>query len=312
MNNINHYNKLNNPYLTDINWIKYNQYSCRYDSFLTMFIFCMYEYISLFTTKINIHIKFLLEKTKKIIKGEFEIIDEIWKYFIKENIDILKTNTINGIKIIVDDGFHEIGYVNQLYKIFENEELFCIKIIKKGECINCNYKNIFSHEYLKPLISINSNYLNIFKLENIINFMIPASKTIECPNCNLNIKSFNIIYEIENLPKYLFFLFDYDNYSSLLGNKKEILKLVVEEFVMNNILNYILLGGITMSNDSHFTCFISKINNINNLSNKFDKDKIYYHDGIKNYGKFLKYNSLNEIFTKNKKLVPYILLYSKK
>ena len=67
-----------------------------------------------------------------------------------------------------------------------------------------------------------------------------------------------------------------------------------------------------MSNDSHFTCLISKINNINNLSKKKKKKKIYYHDGIKNYGKFLKCNSLNEIFTKNKKLVPYILLYSKK
>ena len=59
MININHYNKINNPYLTDINWIKYNKYFCRYNSFLTMFIFCIYQYILLFNTKINIHIKLL-------------------------------------------------------------------------------------------------------------------------------------------------------------------------------------------------------------------------------------------------------------
>ena len=80
----------------------------------------------------------------------------------------------------------------------------------------CNYKNIISYEYLKPLISINDNYLNIFKLENIINFKIPTNKNIECPNCNLNIKSFKITFEINDFPKYLMFLFDYDKYNVLL------------------------------------------------------------------------------------------------
>ena len=63
-----------------------------------------------------------------------------------------------------------------------------------------------------------------------------------------------------------------------------------------------------MSNDSYFTCFIYKINNINNLSYKFERNKVYYHDGLKNNGRFLKFNNLNEKFTKNKKLVPYIFI----
>jgi len=154
-------NNINNPFLTDIIWIKYNQTFFGYDSFLTIFLFCIYEYLLLYKPTNNIYVKFILEKSEKSINGEFEVNDEILKYLIKENIDILKTNTVNGKIIVVDDGYHKIWCVNQLFKIFDNDTLFCIKLIKKSECINRNYKNIISYEYLKPLISINDNYLYI-------------------------------------------------------------------------------------------------------------------------------------------------------
>lgn len=66
-----------------------------------------------------------------------------------------------------------------------------------------------------------------------------------------------------------------------------------------------------MSNYDHFTSFVINFNFINNFSFQFDKNKVYYHDGLKNKGMFLKYDNYNEMFKKNKKLVPNIMIYQK-
>ena len=46
--------------------------------------------ISLINSNISIHILFILGKSKNILNDEFEVIEDIWKYFINEKIDIIK------------------------------------------------------------------------------------------------------------------------------------------------------------------------------------------------------------------------------
>ena len=59
------------------------------------------------------------------------------------------------------------------------------------------------------------------------------------------------------------------------------------------------------------TCFINKIEKINNFTDVFGDNILYYHDGIKNNEHFVKYKDLFELFKYNFNLVPYILLYGK-
>lgn len=54
-----------------------------------------------------------------------------------------------------NDGFHDFGYVNQLFSIFDNSYLFCIKLLIEGKCIYCNILLNPNYKYNKCLISIN-------------------------------------------------------------------------------------------------------------------------------------------------------------
>ena len=53
-----------------------------YDSFLTIFIFWFYGYISTLNNNLNKHLYYLIEKYKDIIHHNYNVIDEILKYFI--------------------------------------------------------------------------------------------------------------------------------------------------------------------------------------------------------------------------------------
>lgn len=64
-------------------------------------------------------------RANKYILNE-EIIDDIWKYFITNNYDINKSKIENGNLIVIDNGFHKFGYVNQLFNILKSNNLFCI------------------------------------------------------------------------------------------------------------------------------------------------------------------------------------------
>ena len=301
---MNHKNICINPYLTEIEWIKYNNYSCRYDSFLTLFIGCLYGYLSIFNNNLNKDILFVIEKSKYLINGNFSVIDEIWKYFIDQKIDILKTVKIDNNLITINDGFHDFGYVNQLFSIFETSDIFCLKYIIEGKCFNCNTILNPNYEYNKCLISINDNFLNLNILDSIFLFLIPEKKKISCNICKLELCSLELTYSIINYPKYLAFIFDYNEYSVLLKLKKEILKKIKSSIISPNNDVYQLIGGITMISHDHFTSFIMNFNYIPNFSEKYETDKIYYHDGIKNKGYFLKFNTFDELFDKYKKLVP--------
>ena len=124
-----------NEFLTKIPWIIYNNNSCRYDSFITLFIFGLYGKLKTFYfDELNFHIQFLIKKCSDIINLKFEIIEHIWKYFIINQLDVLKTEKINNENITIDDGFLKFGFVNQLFNIFKNNKLFCIEYRKSILC----------------------------------------------------------------------------------------------------------------------------------------------------------------------------------
>ena len=310
--NINPFLNLNNSNkLTDINWIKYNSFSCRYDAFLTLYILTIHGYLKNKKEELNHHIKFLIEIGELFLQKNFNVVDDIWNYFIINGIDINSTKKINNITYLDNSGFHKEGYINQLFNVFNKCLFFCTELTKFKECVICKYKDNEKNELMRPLISITDEFLSLNKLESILILITPENKKDKCPFCKLPIDTLNIIYKINAFPKYLTLIFEYDHYKDLYDKKDLIIDKI--EFKLKSPLNdeYELLGGITMASSDHFTCFINKIEKINSFTDIFDDNILYYHDGIKNNGYFVKYKDLFELLKCNINLVPYILLYGK-
>lgn len=148
-------------------------------------------------------------------------------------------------------------------------------------------------------------------MESIFNFLIPANGKEICTHCSLNIKSLDVSYFLRNYPQFLSLIFDYNSYNLFIKKEKRNLSKISNTIKIKDNEIYNLVGGIKMSNNIHFTCFINKFNYLPNFSNNFDPRNLYYHDEIKNKGYFLEFNNYDELFNMNKKVVPYILLYEK-
>lgn len=208
-----------NPFLTNIKWIKYKNFSCRYDSFLTLTIYGYY-----FPVKNNnyIHLNFITKKCEDIILNKnFDILGEIQHYYIINHLNVLKTKIINNSKIVEDDWFHKFGYVNQLFSIFENISLFCVEYKKESKCKYCSF-NASKLNYYNNLKHINK--VNLNNLESSFLFKLQGIKNELCTNCNIRINSLETIYIITSFPKFLFFIFDYNSYNLLLNDKANIIK----------------------------------------------------------------------------------------
>ena len=132
--------------------------------------------MSILNNKLNNHILFLIDKSKNIINGDYLQIDEIWKYFINQKIDILKTENNNNDIININDEFHEFGFANLLFSICNNCEVFFIQLKINGKCLNCN--NIINpkYEFIKCLIAINYNFLIFKSLDLLFLFLLPDNK----------------------------------------------------------------------------------------------------------------------------------------
>ena len=117
-------------------WFTYKNNSCRYDSFITMNIFILQEYIN------NINItQFKLNEFEKLISNVKMIPDEnkrnnIWQFCIDNKIDILQTMP-NNSNIVLYNGYEKYGMICQLFSLFKNNEHFCPAEQKFETCEFC-------------------------------------------------------------------------------------------------------------------------------------------------------------------------------
>lgn len=308
INNTNLNTKSLNIYLTKNKWFIWHNNSCRYDSFVTIFYYILNNYLKIFEKDLNMHIKYLLNNMENIQNkiNSNEFIDSIWKYMINNNIDILKSKVKNNKLVIEDGGFYKVGYINQIFSIFNNNELFCIRLEKNEICKNCNFKNN-SIEYKNLFCRIDQNNIAFNTLKGIILNNIPENNSIKCQNCNLSLNTKSINYNIYNLPKFLFLIFEFDTFYLLKSNRNKILNLLKTEFSYDNDIKYYLAGCITMYCSGHYTSFFINRFNFDN----FEIGKLYYHDGLKFSGRFLVFENSEDLFKAIKSLCPYIAIYIK-
>ena len=253
-------------------WIKWNNYSCRYDAFFSLFCLVIlnrckevetYTSSGINSVGNNIIYGQLVETAKSFRTLNFKELEEYWKF-----------RNLNNLELKSD--FHTYGEITNLFKVFTNFEKYNIKYNEVSKCNLCNCERITSHEQFFWSITQEDKNLNL-------NWFSQRDIPFRCPNkvCN---KSENVTgnTNIENIlwPEHLFFLI-----------MSKIDQLGISEVIKTHDGIVYYIQGSLNGKSGHFTSLVQ--NPIYySMENKFQKlNGLYFHDGRKNSGNLIKLDS---------------------
>jgi hypothetical protein len=263
-----------------MSWLKWKMNSCRYDAFISLFIFGIYNNFQCFKyskpkTGSNKMTPFehLISGSEKIMAGDFSHRDVIWEQFIKLNIDSNK--------------YGSTGFVSALFKSLEKIPEFSSTYSESKTCKKCGNNSDESNLIQGPLVSC-PRKRQVFLHEN---YLRTFNETYFCPKCKTN--SYQITKKTTDDAKFLFLMDD--------GLKPASNPLSLElQFIAKNGKNYNLRGSINCRGSGHY--------NVTLVDPYFEKGKqvkgIYEHDGLGEGS--IKQIDWDEAYSLNK---PYIALY---
>ena len=283
-------NKLGNKIETDIlnnndgnvNWLLTENNSCRIDSFLTNFIFCIYPFIDINEIYQNKELSYLMRLSEEMLKGNYQKLKmDYWLYLNKNGLDIIDNNK----------GLYKFGCISSLFALFNNCEIFCIKYKKKTACYICG-KEIIKENFASPLISLTEYEIKFHNLNNALNQKYFPCKTT-CHNCNktskereTNLDSVTTYYDMK-MPEFLIFIVDMD-YNKLKNYDNDIINIFKQhlELTINNneISKYNFISCVTMPNEIHYSIYFF---NLKSSYNGMKINEYYWHDGSLNEGELI-------------------------
>ena len=127
-------------------------------------------------------------------------------------------------------------FVCQLFSIFKNSDIFCIKEHREEYCQIWNNIKIYPHNLHNHFIIIDEQGLSLNSIEDNLNVSLVYDGLMIYEKCNFG-KAYptsRIYYYIDQYPKFLFVLFDLGSYMQLLSNKQNIIKLSKNELNFQN------------------------------------------------------------------------------
>jgi len=109
-------------------WLHNKNNSCRYDCFITIYGFCIKDYLYQINYKFNDNFNILNLTFEDLLKNPTSNSKFIlWDYFAKSGIEPINPNINKNI-----NGLDEEGFITQLFKIFKNDIIFCLDEKKKN------------------------------------------------------------------------------------------------------------------------------------------------------------------------------------
>ena len=248
------------------------------------------------------------EKNQNLINEGLKILHDTVKKLIDNPSSEDRYNFWSYININqIDRGEHklefgEMGFISGLFKLFDNNELYCLKIRKKIMCYSCSKikEDIY---YNKCLINLDNKALISKDMSQIINTkFLPSITTCECVN-NSELMCSSVTYEIIKYPQFLFFILDIE-YVNYFQYAQQLINLFVKNLKINNV-EYKVRGVVCMPSELHYTRYILN-NNYNYLN--LNLGKTLFHDGKKNNGYILELEINLESILKNN--ICYIIIIS--
>jgi len=283
-------------------FLKYNELSCRYDSFMLLQIYLFNDYFIKLNINLNNNEKSLFDIGNYIYSlPDGELNKGFWTILSNSNLD--KLNICS-----VANGFKDFYPISNIYDFLKNSDNFCINVNSHMHCQLCNY-NYSKNFYYGPLISI---YKNDIKMKSLKDIIFSKFNIFEgsCEVCSFDesekIKK-DDIYKIckktfftdLKFPPIISFILDlsdnneidefqYYNLENLLNYYKH---LIIEKI---NICDkeYILKGIINQISINHYSATLL---NINNEEKNIFEGNIYYYDGKKNNNQIIQLNNENDI-----------------
>ena len=202
--NLNDENNNNNLTICEVWLTNNNNLYCRYNSFITIFYFCISSYIS---DKLDNEYTLLHHLNKLIL----ELVDDVNETNLKKIIEFFQKNEFNSNNALLDKikychsdiqkidlinnyknrniDYNSTGYVVELFKLFNDIKNFCIVEKKYTKCILCNKE---TNEIIKPFYQFLQVTEENLKLGSILNILLNKSHYIENIYCECKKKK--IIY----------------------------------------------------------------------------------------------------------------------
>jgi len=149
-----------------------------------MYFFSIYEFMINNIENQNTYLK-IFHNFIMMLKDDRkkEIRNDIWKYLINNKIDIEQTE-INNNNNVINNGFGMNRFIRQLFTIFKNSDIFCIKEHCEEHCQICNNIKIYQHNLHNHFIIIDEQGLSLNSIEDNLNVSLVYDGLMICEKCN--------------------------------------------------------------------------------------------------------------------------------
>ena len=180
-------------------------------------------------------------------------------------------------------------------------------------CEFCGTNVSYPQNWHDIFIYISENNINLNSIESILLHSLTMDGMGYCKKCNLgeNVNTCRIYYHITNYSKFIFILFDFNEYNKLLEKFFEIKKLSKLSLKFTDNINYNLVWVVITPYSDHFCFYINNLN-MKNIPNNLNNNENYYYDNLDNSSYFIKIDSFEALLNNSyENYIPYILIYEK-
>ena len=282
-----------NNILSSRKWLKFNRFSCRYDTFFLIYAFVIKSYLMKIKIDCNNYILDLYNMVSQDILNlnESELNNGIWHIIdrYKHNYEFLQQE------------YQEYNTIRQLLDKFEKNDIFCFKYNCIEGCTNC-IPPIQSEKYLPPVLCFDNNYINMYSISGLIYYHLKNTNSV-CYKCGYykekiideNIKNYYISITKVECPQFIMIGFEFslpeDLYNAnnklnsletlnllafnrLKSNIEVIKNIIVNEFIVYNT-KYVLKSIICCPFSGHYNCVLI---NLDEDSHLLKKNGNYFYD----------------------------------
>ena len=279
--------------LTFVPWINWKNNSCRYDSFITLFVFgLLNKFPDQFNAKqlsgretATTDYRKLTSLTQELKKGKFEAVEDYWTWRAWKKLD--------------DDDVGDEGPITSVITSLRALPVFASNYQERLVCHNSKCPAYQIHNYVEkcwrlPFILTTNNYDVCTSYAHEV-----GPKYIQCMDCKQMMKEVVVPSDAE--PEFLVLMVD-----SIQTHMDQFQPNMRINRIFQSVLSrksFILLGCINVPYRGHFNCFLTD-------PVLFNGDRLlgdWMHDGIKNQGNIIRYPDYQDISVLN----PYILFYKR-
>ena len=117
---------------------------------------------------------------------------------------------VNNNNIIINNGFSMNGFICQLFNIFKNTDIFCIKEHREEHSQICNNIKKYQQNFHNHFILIDEQGLPLNNIEDNVNVSLVYDGLMPYEKCNFGkvYPTSRIYYYIDQYPKFMFVFFD--------------------------------------------------------------------------------------------------------